>query len=70
VLNFPFSSESLVDQIFSVAIPHWPLTFSLIGRSHIVHPPLEFELPRQMSEFQTQSEEEKAAREIKALFTK
>jgi hypothetical protein len=70
ICSFPFTSESLLTALFAGPKPYWPLTFSLIGRTDLVHPPLEFELPRQGCNFQTQSEEEKAAKQIEELFSK
>ncbi|OHT04520.1 hypothetical protein TRFO_27958 [Tritrichomonas foetus] len=70
-MPFPFTSESLLPTLFMSNQTNWSLTFSLIGRTGIIHPPIGgFQIPRTNPEFHTISEEEKVERQIEELFNK
>ena len=71
IMPFPFTSESLLMSLFKTDKTNWSLTFSLIGRTNIIHPPITgFQIPTTNPEFHTISEEEKVERQIEELFSK
>ena len=69
-LPFPFTGDELFKELVKLNHPYWPLTFSLIGRTNEIHPPLEFQLPQIEQGYHTEKEEEKIARQIEELFSK
>lgn len=69
---FPFTANSILEALFSSpATVNWSLSFSLIGRTSLIHPPIAgFQIPRTNPEFHTIQEEEKVAQQIEELFSK